>query len=236
MTAADAHQPPSEGTPETPAAQVLRPEHIVNRNGRAFVLYAGLLGLAHDRGLKGISTSIVQIPSELNGMTAIVHAVVLLEGEDEVTREFMGLGDANPTNVSRMMVPHLIRLAETRAKARALRDAVNVGMTSFEELGDDTAHDGAQDAHKEPAWGSSATPRPVGQKPASTPPPAQSSEAAAPDPNSPASKQQLDAIAVLARAAGVEGPKHPLTFGQAANQILNLQRIAAKRETPGAKA
>ena len=109
----------------------MKKEFIVERNGRSFVLYAGLLDLAHERGLKAITTTLVQIPSELNGQMAIVHATV-----ETSQGTFTGLGDADTSNVSRMMVPHLIRMAETRAKARALRDAVNVGVTALEELGD----------------------------------------------------------------------------------------------------
>lgn len=48
---------------------------------------------------------------------------------------FGGLGDANPGNVNRRVAAHLIRMAETRAKARALRDAVNIGVVALEELG-----------------------------------------------------------------------------------------------------
>jgi hypothetical protein len=109
----------------------VKKEFIVERNGRSFVLYAGLLDLAHERGLKAITTTLVQVPSDLNGHVAIVHATV-----ETSQGTFTGLGDAAPDNVSRMMVPHLIRMAETRAKARALRDAVNVGVTALEELGD----------------------------------------------------------------------------------------------------
>ena len=109
----------------------MKKEFIVERNGRSFVLYAGLLDLAHERGLKAISTTLVQVPSDMNGQMAIVHATVEL-----APGTFTGLGDAAPDSVSRMMLPHLIRMAETRAKARALRDAVNVGVTSLEELGD----------------------------------------------------------------------------------------------------
>ena len=112
----------------------MKKEFIVERDGRSFVLYAGLLDLAHERGLRGITTTLVQVPSELNGMAAIVHATVETE-----QGTFTGLGDASPGNVTRLMAPHLIRMAETRAKARALRDAVNVGVTAFEELGDDPA-------------------------------------------------------------------------------------------------
>jgi hypothetical protein len=117
----------------------VKKEFVVERDGRSFVLYAGLLDLAHERGLKSITTTLVQVPGELNGMMAIVHATVEME-----QGTFTGLGDACPTNVTRMMAPHLIRMAETRAKARALRDAVNVGVTAFEELSDEVAEDAPQ--------------------------------------------------------------------------------------------
>ncbi len=112
----------------------VKKEFVVERDGRSFVLYAGLLDLAHERGLRGITTTLVQIPNELNGQMAICHATVETE-----QGTFTGLGDACPSNVTRMMVPHLIRMAETRAKARAMRDAVNVGVTALEELGEEVA-------------------------------------------------------------------------------------------------
>jgi hypothetical protein len=91
--------------------------------------YADLLSMAHDEGLKSIQTQLVTEPTEGNGRLCIVKATV------EVERgHFEGLGDADPGNVEEFLVPHLIRVAETRAKARALRDAVNVGVVSFEEL------------------------------------------------------------------------------------------------------
>ena len=95
-------------------------------------MYAGLLDEAHDRGLRGIDTELVQVPDDANGNVAIVKATA----EMDDGRRFSGIGDASPENVGRNIVPHLIRMAETRAKARALRDAVNVGATALEELSD----------------------------------------------------------------------------------------------------
>lgn len=109
----------------------IKTEFIVERQGKSFVLYAGLLSLAHEQGLKAIHTYLVQVPSEENGQTAICTALVETE-----RGTFGGIGDASPTNVSRAMLHCTIRLAETRAKARALRDAVNVGVAALEELGD----------------------------------------------------------------------------------------------------
>jgi hypothetical protein len=95
-------------------------------------LFAGLLDEAHSRGLSSIDTELLEVPSEGNGQLAIVKARV----EMEDGRTFSGIGDASPANVGRSIVPHIIRMAETRAKARALRDAVNVGATALEELSD----------------------------------------------------------------------------------------------------
>lgn len=54
----------------------------------------------------------------------------------EDDRVFEGIGDATRKNVAKNIAGHLIRMAETRAKARALRDAVNIGATALEELGE----------------------------------------------------------------------------------------------------
>lgn len=115
----------------------MRDEFLIEQRGKKYVLYAGLLDEAHQRGLSMIETTLVQLPTEHNGDTAIVHAVVRTEDG-----KFTGLGDANPQNVNKNIAPHAIRMAETRAKARALRDAINVGVTAFEELGGDDAEPG----------------------------------------------------------------------------------------------
>lgn len=199
----------------------MKKEFIVERNGRSFVLYAGLLDLAHERGLKAVTTTLVQIPSELNGNVGIVHATV------ETTQgTFTGLGDAAPDNVSRMMVPHLIRMAETRAKARALRDAVNVGVTALEELGDldepQTFEEEDERAPAAPVAGRGLralephhveAPKPNGSGP--RPGGTQGLKA-------PATPKQLQTIQRMARAAGKNVPAENLTRAQASEIISSL--------------
>jgi hypothetical protein len=49
---------------------------------------------------------------------------------------FTDVGDANPENCNSRIAKHLLRMASTRAIARALRSFTNIGMTCLEELGD----------------------------------------------------------------------------------------------------
>src|SRR5918998_5329249 len=117
------------------ALETVREEFMITRQGKQYVLFAGLLDEAHQNGLRGIDTELVQVPTPENGNVAVVKATVEMEAS-EGSRTFSGIGDASPENVGRNIVPHIIRMAETRAKARALRDAVNVGATALEELSD----------------------------------------------------------------------------------------------------
>jgi hypothetical protein len=216
----------------------VKKEFIVEREGRSFVLYAGLLDLAHERGLRGITTTLVQVPSELNGMTAIVHATVEVEAGT-----FTGLGDASPGNVTRMMAPHLIRMAETRAKARALRDAVNVGVTAFEELGDES--DARDAAASRPAAAAAPLRRPEEDEADDLPAPeperlparsgggraeriqlgfgvnGQESRGGA-GVAAPATPKQLQTIARMARAAGKSIETEGLSRAQASEIISGL--------------
>ena len=99
---------------------------IINLQGKNFVLFEGLLNLFHENGGQSIKTEIVSTNPFIVQATA--------EGERGV---FQGIGDADETNVNRMIVRHKLRMAETRAICRALRWYNNIGMCSADELGGD---------------------------------------------------------------------------------------------------
>jgi hypothetical protein len=113
-------------------SQRVSQEFIFNYQGKDFVLFSGLLELAHQDGLKFIDTQILQFPTEENGQTCVIKATV-----ETSKGRFTGHGDANPKNVGTQVVKHLLRMCETRAIARALRMATNVGLTAYDELGGD---------------------------------------------------------------------------------------------------
>jgi hypothetical protein len=216
----------------------MKKEFIVNRQGKDFVLYAGLLDQAHREGLKRISTTLLQAPTQENGQMAICRAEV--ETEKGV---FSGIGDASPDNVGRMIAMHTVRMAETRAKARALRDAINVGVTAFEELGDidEDAGDGrGLGSPRQGARTMSAVPRSESVEhgvPSRRPvegtrfPVAENS-----DPAGVATQQQIDKLhklqAALGRPAMVSSD---LSSEEAARQIGELVRVFNAQAKAGAR-
>lgn len=153
-------------------------QFLVERQGRTFALFAGLLDAAHKDGLKAIHTALVQIGHPDNGDTWIVHATV-----ETAKGSFDGIGDASPANVAKQMLHCLPRMAETRAKARALRDACNAcALVALEELGGDPDD-------QAPIARASESPTPL--RPA-------------PTTDSPATDAQRRAVVALARKRGVD--------------------------------
>jgi len=102
------------------------PQCIVELHGKQFVTFSGLLTLAHERGLVSLKADFITVNAEL----ALAHAVATFA--DGCT--FEEFADATPTNVNGKIRPHFPRMALTRAKGRALRDALNISMVAVEEL------------------------------------------------------------------------------------------------------
>jgi hypothetical protein len=98
----------------------------VQLQGKTFVTFEGLLNLFHENGGQKITTKLIQADPYL------FKAMVVGE-----LGTFTAHGDADEKNVNSMIARHKIRMAETRAIARALRLYCNIGMTSLEEIGGD---------------------------------------------------------------------------------------------------
>ena len=91
-----------------------------------------MLDLGHQKGITSIEVDIVQMPTKDNGNFAVCRATVM----SKIGETFIDVGDASPSNTSSKVAKHLLRMASTRAIARALRTYTNVGMTALEELSD----------------------------------------------------------------------------------------------------
>ena len=116
----------SDVTPLPEGPHGIDPRHIVTIQGKPFVKYAGLLELAHQRGLVALTAAWTYNDAELS----LGHAVATFQDG----RRFEESGDASPANCSGKVALHFRRVALTRAKARVLRDALGVDLVAVEEL------------------------------------------------------------------------------------------------------
>ena len=109
----------------------LRNGDLLMLNGRWYVTHSGLLRVAQKRRCKGITTELAESVSNPKEGRWIFKATVFRSA----AVNFVGYGDADPSNVSFLVQGAEMRVAETRAVNRALRKAYGIGICSVEEIG-----------------------------------------------------------------------------------------------------
>jgi hypothetical protein len=103
--------------------------YVVYLHGKPFIRYVGLLTLAHERGLVQLTA---RIEYHADNLVLASATATFQDG-----RVFTEWADAMPDNVGVQVRPHWVRMALTRAKARCLRDALQIGIAALEELADE---------------------------------------------------------------------------------------------------
>ena len=121
-------------TAALPPETALPAQYLQLIDGKPFVKYAGLLTMAHAQGLQQLEAWFTGVSDTL----AVAQATATFRDG----RRFAESGEATPENVGSQVRPHFARLALTRAKARCLRDALNIALCAVEELGGEPS-DGA---------------------------------------------------------------------------------------------
>lgn len=97
--------------------------------------FEDLLNAAHEQFKDGFEIQTQMMHVDWNLKNALFKATVSVGlGEHETSRQFEAHGDATEDNVTGEHIkPHFIRMAETRAIARALRWATNDARVAVEE-------------------------------------------------------------------------------------------------------
>ena len=106
---------------------------LVLLDGALYINHSGLLALADRNHCAGIYTKVLPELSYPELRNWVVEATVFKSAT--ARRGFVGLGDADPSNISPWLRGSELRVAETRAVNRALRKAYAVGLCSAEEIG-----------------------------------------------------------------------------------------------------
>ena len=144
------------------------PDGMIQRHGKPYITHVGLVWLANHRG-KPWSGTIVSHDIKWNQDGLPTAAVVLFRVWDD-EQEHTDIGDAYPMNVGKMIVPHLIRMASTRAQNRALRAFVGYAGCTADELELGESYDSPQGSGRDqPSNGVRSDSQPIqNSQPAST--------------------------------------------------------------------
>lgn len=122
--------PPAPGAvaaPEAPEpAPMIPTQFLVTIQGKQFVTFHGLLAMAHQQGLLSLKAEFISVTETL--------ALARARAEFHDGCVFEECSDATPSNVNSRIKPHFARMSLTRAKCRALRNALNIAYVCAEEL------------------------------------------------------------------------------------------------------
>ncbi len=99
------------------------------------ITFGELLNIAHEtfKDKLEIHTELIKVDWEAKSALFKAKVCVMNSPDDESTQVFEAYGDATQENVGDLVKKHYIRMAETRAIARALRWATNNAKTAEEE-------------------------------------------------------------------------------------------------------
>ena len=100
---------------------------IIKLQGKEYTTHQGLLYVAHQQGIISITTEMISWDPDRR--QAVFKSTAIGE-----RGTFTGWGDADPTNVGKMIANACIRMAETRSISRSLRLYLGIGMTAYDEL------------------------------------------------------------------------------------------------------
>ena len=114
-------------------------EHVVTLQGRKFITFVGLQARLADQGkhIHGLEIEIIRDPFDEDNKEnkqALVRATVHVVAENGAVSKVQSLGDASKLNVSKNIEDATLRMAETRAIARALRIITRAPFTAVEEI------------------------------------------------------------------------------------------------------
>lgn len=214
---------------------LLDQQHIVLLKGKRHPTYPGVLAAALKAGLKSLEVGILQFPSPDNGNCAVCEALAVFTTADGREMTFAEIGDCDDRNCGAHIAPHKLRMAATRAKGRALRDALGIGIAMAEEM-----HEGGQISDDQPAPRQTPTVRHEAPAPPKAPqrPPAA--------PNGPAGRQAPAPMAAAPpgqQTASDEDPVlrcgwlrcgKPLSDADAATSMARFKHLVCPEHLPAA--
>jgi hypothetical protein len=120
-----AEEPPAEETLQIPS------HYLVWIQGVKCIRLVGLIHIAHERGLRELRADFTHNDDNLS----LAHAVAIFSANQWFPDggHFEESADSTPTNAKKIG-EHWRRMSLARAKARVLRDALDINMVSVEEM------------------------------------------------------------------------------------------------------